>query len=215
MPLPKPAATALARQPATRRQPLQQRSRDRMDLILSIAGQLIAERGSGPLKMSEIAELAGMSIGSLYRYFPDKRAIIRTFAEGHAAECLRCVTEALTPVRSKAELHAAFAALIDEYHGLLQDKPLMRDISLGMRADKDLAEIELAASKACGAVLAETVRRVHRQANVKKVDAVAFLVWQLGEETMRLALSSKRSEATLLVEAYKRMSLRAIEPPWI
>jgi hypothetical protein len=39
------------------------------------------------------------------------------------------------------------------------------------------------------------------------------LIWQLGEETMRLALAHKRSEGALLVEAYKRMSVAAISEP--
>ena len=42
---------------------------------------------------------------------------------------------------------------------------------------------------------------------------LAFMIWQLGEETMRLALAHKRSEGALLVDAYKRMSLRAIAEP--
>jgi AcrR family transcriptional regulator len=186
-----------------------------MELILAVASQLIVERGSGPLKMNEIADLAGMSIGSLYRYFPDKRAVIRTLAEQHAAESRRCIAEALAPVQTKAELAAAFSALVDQYHALLRDTPLMRDLAFGMRADKELAAIELAESRACGALLADAIRRAHPKADAKKVDVLAFLVWQLGEETMRLALASKRGEAAQLVEAYKRMSLRAIEPPFI
>ena len=200
---------------AARRQPLQQRSRERMDLILEIASQRIAESGSGPLKMSEIAEQAGMSIGSLYRYFPDKRAILRTLAEQCAAECHDCITQKLAPVRTRAELETAFNELVDEYHTLLLEKPLMRDIVFGMRADKELAAMELAASRVSGALLADAIRRVHPRADATKLGTLAFLVWQLGEENMRLAMDSPRGEARQLVEAYKRMSLRAIEPPWL
>lgn len=210
-----PLAAPRADQPAARRQPSQQRSRERMELILEVASQLIVERGSGPLKMNEIADQSGMSIGSLYRYFPDKRAVIRTLAERHAAESRRCIAEALAPVRTKVELAAAFSALVDQYHALLRDTPLMRDLSFGMRADKELAAIELAESRACGALLAEAIRRAHPKADAKKVEVQAFLVWQLGEEAMRLALAARRNEATQLVEAYKRMSLRAIEPPFV
>jgi len=45
------------------------------------------------------------------------------------------------------------------------------------------------------------------------IGPLAFLVWQLGEETMRLALAHRRSEGQAIVEAYKRMSLRAIAEP--
>jgi AcrR family transcriptional regulator len=196
-----------------RRRPVQQRSQDRLERILLVAEQLIAQKGSDQVKMSEIAELAEISIGSLYQYFPDKRAIIRKLAELYAAESRRCIEEALIPVRDRASLLRAFSELVDQYHEIVRTKPVMRDIASGMRADKELQALELAESKACGALLAAAIRRVHPKAEAKKVGALSFLVWQLGEETMRLALAHKRSEGALLVDAYKRMSLRAIAEP--
>ncbi|SAK47667.1 TetR family transcriptional regulator [Caballeronia temeraria] len=194
-----------------RRQPAQQRSRERLDRILEIAQQLIAEKGSEHVKMSEIAELAEISIGSLYQYFPDKRAIVRTLAELHAAESRRCVREAFEAVSTRAQLLGAFASLVDQYYEIVLDKPVMRDISSALRSDKELMSIEIAESRACGALLATAIRRVMPRADIKRVNALAFLIWQLGEETMRLAVAQKRGEGALLVDAYKRMSLRAIE----
>jgi AcrR family transcriptional regulator len=193
--------------------PAQQRSRERQERILAVASALIEQKGSDPLKMSDIAKLAEISIGSLYQYFPDKRSIIRTLAEQHAAESRRCIEEALAPVRDRAGLMAAFSALVDQYYEIVLTKPVMRDINSGMQADKELRTLELAQSKASGALLAAAIRRVFPKADAKQVGALAFLVWQLGEETMRLALAHKRSEGALLVEAYKRMSLHAIAQP--
>lgn len=200
-----------AKRVAARRQPAQQRSRERLDRILEIAQRLIAEKGSEHVKMSEIAELAEISIGSLYQYFPDKRAIVQTLAGNYAAESRRCVREALEAVQTKTQLLDAFGALVDQYYEIVLDKPVMRDISSALRSDKALMSIEIAESKACGAMLATAIRRVTPRADSKRVNALAFLIWQLGEETMRLAVAQKRGEGALLVDAYKRMSLRAIE----
>ncbi|KXV15366.1 TetR family transcriptional regulator [Caballeronia megalochromosomata] len=196
-----------------RRQPAQQRSRERLDRILEVAQQLIAEKGSEHVKMSEIAELAEISIGSLYQYFPDKREIVRTLAELYAAESRRCVREALEAVQDKAQLLAAFASLVDQYYEIVLDKPVMRDISSALRSDKALMSIEIAESRACGALLAAAIRRVTptSRTDSKRVSALAFLIWQLGEETMRLAVAHKRGEGAMLVDAYKRMSLQAID----
>ncbi|BAO92038.1 TetR/AcrR family transcriptional regulator [Caballeronia cordobensis] len=196
---------------AVRRRPAQQRSRERLDRILEVAQQLIAEKGSEHVRMSEIAELAEISIGSLYQYFPDKRAIVRTLAGLYAAESRRCVREALEAVQNRAQLLDAFASLVDQYYEIVLDKPVMRDISSALRSDKELTSIEIAESKACGALLAAAIRRVTPGADSKRVNALAFLIWQMGEETMRLAVAHKRGEGALLVDAYKRMSLRAIE----
>ena len=188
----------------------QQRSRDRLERILAAASKLIAEKGSDQVKMSEVADLAGVSIGSLYQYFPDKRAIIRTLAERYAAASRQCIEQALAGVRDLKGLRDAFASLVDQYYGIFLAEPVMRDIWSGMQADKELMAIELSESRANGALLADVMRRVHPGADAQKTAASAFLVWQLGEATMRLAISLPRQEGDAIVEAYKRMTLREI-----
>ncbi|MFX6225919.1 helix-turn-helix domain-containing protein, partial [Acinetobacter baumannii] len=76
-------AAPLASAEATplRRQPSQNRSRERVERRLAVATELLAAHGSDAMRMGESAERAGVSIGSLYQYFPDKAAIIRTLAE--------------------------------------------------------------------------------------------------------------------------------------
>lgn len=188
----------------------QQRSRDRLERILSAAAKLIADKGSDQVKMSEVAESAEISIGSLYQYFPDKRAIIRTLAERYAAASRKCIEQALADVRDLEGLRRAFASLVDQYYAIFLAEPVMRDIWSGMQADKELMAIELAESRANGALLAAVMRRVHSAADPDKTAASAFLVWQLGEATMRLAISLPRREGDAIVEAYKRMTLREI-----
>ncbi|WP_291863722.1 TetR/AcrR family transcriptional regulator [Bradyrhizobium sp.] len=188
----------------------QQRSRDRLERILAAASRLIAEKGSDLVKMSEVAELAEISIGSLYQYFPDKRAIIRTLAERYAAASRQCIEQALAGVRDVEGLRQAFASLVDQYYAIFLAEPVMRDIWSGMQADKELMAIELAESRASGALLAAVMRHVHPGADPEKTAASAFLVWQLGEATMRLAISFPRTEGDAIVEAYKRMTLREL-----
>src|SRR3954470_24039002 len=102
-----------------RRAPAQQRSRDRMERILAVASGLLAEKGSELLRMSEVAGLAGISIGSLYQYFPDKSAIIRTLAERYSQASRRCIEAALAEVGDLDGLRAAFSRLVDQYHAIM------------------------------------------------------------------------------------------------
>lgn len=205
-----PDRTAETPDAHARRAPAQQRSRERLERILSMASGLIAAKGSDQMRMSEVADLAGISIGSLYQYFPDKSAIIRTLAERYNAESRQCIAQALAQVRSVPELRRAFAGLVDQYYGICLAEPVMRDIWSGMQADKDLMAIELAESRASGALLAAAMRRVHPNADPDKTAASAFLIWQLGEAAMRLAISLDRREGDAIVEAYKRMMLREL-----
>ncbi len=195
---------------APRRTPTQHRSRERVERILSVAATLITEKGSDQVKMSEIALRAEISIGSLYQYFPDKGAIIRTLAEQYHAASRRCIEEALAKVHTLAELCAAFEGLLDQYYQLFLAEPVMRDIWSGMQADKQLMALELAESKACGALLAAAMRRVHPDVDPERIKVTAFLLWQLGEATMRLAISLGRTEGDAIVDAFKRMVLRQV-----
>jgi len=63
-------------QPVSRRKPLQERARYKVELILEAATRLIDKDGLDGLTTNRIAETAGISIGTLYQYFADKQAII-------------------------------------------------------------------------------------------------------------------------------------------
>lgn len=194
------------------RAPTQQRSRDRVERLLAVAASLIAARGSDALRMSDVADKAGVSIGSLYQYFPDKGAIIRTLAQRYNAQGRACIAAALAPVRDKSGLRRAFAGLVDTYYQIFLAEPVMRDIWSGIQADKALQETERKDSQANGAILAEAMARARPRADRIALESSAFLVMQLGEATMRLAVSVDRRQGDALVEGYKRMVLREIAP---
>jgi len=198
---------------ALRRAPSQARSRERVEKMLAAARDLIAEKGSDALRMGEVAERAGVSIGSLYQFFPDKAAVIRTLAERYNAEGRACIAEGLAGIADLAGLRTAFAALIDTYYGIFLAEPVMRDIWSGTQADPALRDLDREDSRINGAVLAEVMARLRPETDRATLDASAFLVMQLGEATMRLAISLDRAEGDRLVETYKRMALAEIAPP--
>lgn len=196
---------------APRRAPTQRRSRERVERILVVATELIAADGSDAMRMSDVAARAGVSIGSLYQYFPDKGAIIRVLAERYNAEGRRCIAEALESVGSPPELLSAFGQLVDTYYGMFLAEPAMRDIWSGTQADKGLRDIDLADSRAIGALLAAARKRLHPKADEATLERSSFLLMSLGESTMRLAISVGKDEGAALVETYKRMALRELE----
>jgi AcrR family transcriptional regulator len=195
-----------------RRAPSQARSRERVEKMLAAAKGLIAEKGSDALRMGEVAERAGVSIGSLYQFFPDKAAVIRTLAERYNAEGRACIAEGLAGVADAAGLRRSFAALIDTYYGIFLAEPVMRDIWSGTQADPALRDLDREDSRINGAVLAQVMARLRPEADRTAVEASAFLVMQLGEAAMRLAISVPREEGDRLIAAYKRMALNEIAP---
>ncbi len=59
-----------------RRVPRQQRSRFTVDAILEAGTRILRERGYAALTTNQVAALAGVSIGSLYGFFPNREAIL-------------------------------------------------------------------------------------------------------------------------------------------
>ncbi|MBN2371967.1 MAG: TetR/AcrR family transcriptional regulator [Vicinamibacteria bacterium] len=68
-----------------RKLPRQPRAHETVKAILQAAAKLIAEQGFALMTTNKIAERAGVSIGSLYQYFPNKTAILTSLLEEHQA----------------------------------------------------------------------------------------------------------------------------------
>ncbi len=90
----------MARRLKPLKEPQQARSRETFEAILGAAVQVFERRGYAGATTNRIAELAGVSIGSLYQYFPNKDAILVALSERHVQKG----SEHLAP------LVAAFAA---------------------------------------------------------------------------------------------------------
>jgi AcrR family transcriptional regulator len=63
-----------------RKIPAQQRSRTTVEAVIEAAAQLLEAAGEQGFNTNAVAERAGVSIGTLYRYFPDKQAILVALA---------------------------------------------------------------------------------------------------------------------------------------
>lgn len=100
-----------------RKFPRQQRARATVDAIIVATAQLLTEQGFETLTTARVAERAGVSIGSLYQYFPNKQAlaaaVIDHYGELFAASFVEIVearSHATMPDSVDALIHAGFVA---------------------------------------------------------------------------------------------------------
>ncbi|CAN5300027.1 TetR/AcrR family transcriptional regulator [soil metagenome] len=87
----------------TRREPKQQRSRQTVDAVLEAVQLVVKRHGARAVTTNRIAEAAGVSVGSLYQYFPDKRAIFTALHDRHVDD-VRLVIEQTTAACASAPL---------------------------------------------------------------------------------------------------------------
>jgi AcrR family transcriptional regulator len=69
-----------------RKQPQQERSKITVEAILEATTHILTEEGYEKVNTNRIAERAGISIGSLYQYFPNKESLIAALIEQHSNE---------------------------------------------------------------------------------------------------------------------------------
>src|SRR5436305_4950352 len=63
-----------------RHAPAQARSRERLRRVLYAADELLEREGAPAFTTTRIAQTAGVSVGTVYRFFPDKQTIVEALA---------------------------------------------------------------------------------------------------------------------------------------
>ena len=76
-----------------RKRPEQDRSRATVETIVEAAARVLVKHGYNAFTTNRVAEAAGVSIGSLYQYFPNKEALLSELMHRHVAEIERGIEE--------------------------------------------------------------------------------------------------------------------------
>ncbi|GMP00813.1 TetR/AcrR family transcriptional regulator [Bradyrhizobium sp. TM239] len=90
----------VARQPPTkpRKNASQARSRATIDALVEATARILVREGFEKASTNRIAEIAGVSVGSLYQYFPSKEALVAAVIDRHNEEIMGIVRTALVEV---------------------------------------------------------------------------------------------------------------------
>ncbi|WP_327427563.1 MULTISPECIES: TetR/AcrR family transcriptional regulator [unclassified Streptomyces] len=113
---PVPHATSL------RRAPVQRRSAERLTRILDACADLLDEVGYDDLSTRAVAQRAGVPIGSVYRFFGNKRAMADALAQRNLERYAERVTERLQETEGGG-WRAAMDAVLDEYLAMKRTAP--------------------------------------------------------------------------------------------
>ncbi len=161
---------------APRKRPTQARATATVEVILQATARLLGKDGYDHLSTNKVAAAAGVSVGSLYQYFPSKEALVAALAERHRERIMGLVLERIAAhVDSPPEVAIrAIVRGIIEAHG--RDRALHRVLSEQIpRIGKLKTLIEDIEVHAAGAVRAWLERRPHG-VRVKAPAVAAFVV---------------------------------------
>ena len=87
----------MARKPLTspRKYASQERSRATVDALVEATARILVREGFDKASTNHIADQAGVSVGSLYQYFPGKEALIAAVIERHSRDIMQVVRGAM------------------------------------------------------------------------------------------------------------------------
>src|SRR3990167_3665358 len=94
-----------------KKEPRQARSQATVQAILQAAAQVLIQEGFAGLTTNAVAERAGVSIGSVYEYFPGKEAIVAVLTTRAVAGTLRNIEDSLNRA-DPADLRAAMVQFV-------------------------------------------------------------------------------------------------------
>ncbi len=134
------ATNSLDRSPL-RRLPVQGRSVARVARMLDACAELVDEVGYDGLSTTLLAERAGVAIGSVYQFFPDKRAIVQALTLRNLEAYLDRLKARLAEAQF-AHWWDAVDAAIDEYIAMHRTVPGFRTLHFGDVVDIHLLDEE-------------------------------------------------------------------------
>ncbi|ADI11482.1 putative TetR family transcriptional regulator [Streptomyces bingchenggensis BCW-1] len=119
--------------PPLRRAPVQRRSAERLGRILDACAELLDETGYEDLSTRAVAERAGVPIGSVYRFFSNKRAMAEALAHRNLDQYAARITERLAkPGTDGGGWREAMDVVVDEYLAMKRGAPGFALVEFGM-----------------------------------------------------------------------------------
>ncbi|WP_411071719.1 TetR family transcriptional regulator [Streptomyces sp. cmx-4-25] len=119
--------------PALRRAPVQRRSAERLARILDACAALLDETGYERLSTRAVAARAGVPIGSVYRFFGNKRAMVAALALRNLDRYAERVSERLAATRP-LDAYGAIDGVLDEFVAMKRTVPGFALVDFGVPA---------------------------------------------------------------------------------
>ncbi len=199
--------------PASRRTPLQPRSVQTIQRVVDAASALLSRTPLEDVTTTRIAAEAGISIGALYRFFPDKQMIIDAVAVRHVERFRGVVADQVLPtlaqeMRNLNDFQPAsmLNLVVDAYVAYLDEHPDFRAISFGRHISAATKEREASPAVGLPAMLKSFMLEQLAIPNSPELDLALRVVSEAGERLIAFAYEQPtRDERDRIIAEMKKM----------
>jgi AcrR family transcriptional regulator len=192
-----------------RRVPSQERSKKRLEAILEAGAGIFAEAGFDAATMEAIAERADTSVGSLYQFFPNKRALFRAVADRSVARTGEAFTAFVANAPPAGDWRDLLDTMIDGFAELHGRDPFLRAVWSNLQLYNEFAEADQALEESMVDVITEVIgsyapamerarRKVVARVVVDVVGIMLLIAYRRGPKKEQVILD----EVKLLIRRY-------------
>ena len=184
-----------------RRAPIQKRSIERVNRILDVTAEMLQEVGVDGVKTTEIARRADIKLASLYRYFPNKNAILKSLAERQFEK----LAPSMASFLEDFNLEEGLDQLIDVYVEFYRNEPGYTELWSGIQGVPELNQLDMDDLYKNARMIVVQLHQKVPHIPEQELMAVALMVTRSCGAILRLAMTTDEATTQRLVAEVKLM----------
>jgi AcrR family transcriptional regulator len=199
--------------------PTQKRARDKIELILDTTAQLLEEIGSDALTTKLIAERAAIRVRNVYRYFPNKQAVIYALAQRMAERQAAHLGDFDLIADPEIDLEKALEVTVDSFQEATFVEPGIIAIRKAMQSSLELQALDEQLDLDLARKLAKAIAKRGTSLAGQDLELICTIIFNiskvLGDRSLRVfAESNDYDKAIKILDELKRI-IKAYLAPFV
>jgi len=207
--------TSVASDLSPRVRPVQARAKQTVDLILDNAAILLDEVGIDAFNTNLLAERAGVAVRSVYRYYPNKLAVIVALAERQASEWQTLLARLMLPLADPDQNACdTWDAVLDAYVAYIEAKQGRSAMHRAMQALPQLSEVNRRDNDALSDTIYRALKTRGLRQRPERLQSISRVLLDTMDVAVDEALRRRGRVALPLLDELKRMHRSYLEQ-WV
>jgi AcrR family transcriptional regulator len=190
---------------------VQERARRTVEEILDTAGRLLDEVGLDAFNTNLLAERAGVRVRSVYRYFPNKLAVIAALARRMVEEWDGWFDDFSWLADAESDWRRGWSAAIRRFYAGVRGLPGGAAVRRAMQASPELRAIDQEDNERLAAALAVALRARGATLSARRARVVARNLIESAVAVIDLAILEPDGPARMRLEELSRMQVSYLE----
>jgi AcrR family transcriptional regulator len=195
-----------------RRIPLQERSRARVERILDTAAELFISAGYDATTTEQIAAKAGTSIGSIYQFFPNKRAMFDAITSRHLSDASGLFEQFVGIDSESTPWRELLERTIDAYTSYHRQNLGFRAILMNWKLSPEFLEAGEMLNKEFARRAAMILKARAPHLDDERLAAASTLAVEVMSTVLIVSVRMNEEEAQMIFRETKTMLVRYLTP---